>query len=934
MLALIGLVAMMMSFVPASTAAATPATDGNPDLPQQCGLDMTLIIDRSGSIGSANTTMSSAANALVSGLAGTGSQVQVISFSRTATALADGNGDSDNDDLADLEFVPAESLTVPTFPSDGWTNWDDALEMARRSPAGIAPLTVVLTDGNPTAYNNATPNGHGGSTTAGSSSSVEATALARAQVESNALKAAGSHILAVGIGSGINTANLRAISGDEQITTGGSVDFAEGDWTVVQFNQLKTLLEDFVKELCAPSINVTKTEVPLSGPERPGNGWDFTLDLSDEPSVWESPDQAASETSATLTTGEGKANFKWENATPDASVGATLTEAARPGWVLQDVTCQRKNFDTNVTTPVAVTPSTAPNGDVSWVIPDGLGPADSVNCAVTNRELAPAQIDVVKLTEPAGAAGEFDFELSSAGQVVDTASDLGHGDSASFTGLFPGTYAVAEQSAANYELTAASCDDLATDATEAVDPAALAVAEGEHWRCTFTNTADAGSITVVKNAVGADGTFSFESDVDGDFELTTTDGSASTGAIAVQTGTYSVVEEAADPWVLTSATCSDGSPVGAIAVAPGEDVVCTFTNTAPDPSIEVTKAASTTSVDEPGATVTFTVGITNSSVEPLTITEISDTVDGGTPIDVATLPGTCDDAIGTVLPAGGSTSCTFDLAVAGNGGDVVGDTVEVTATDSDGNEATDDADATVEVADVAPTIEVTKDAGVASVSEPGAAVTFTVTVTNTGPEPLEIDSLVDSVDGGPAIDLTETDAPLTATTCDSLGTLAAGATGTCTFTLPVEGQGGDTVGDVVTVVASDDDGNEVTDSAAASVEVLDVLPEVAITKTADRTNVPEPGDDVTFTFLIENQGDEAVEISSLVDSVFGDLAAPDVCDLAGDVLAPNDGTAGSGADTATCQITRFVGGNAGDQHRNVADGRRRRRRRQHRLGDR
>ena len=71
----------------ATIISATPAEDGNPDLPQRCGVDMTVIVDRSGSIGSQNDEVADAANALVSGLAGTGSSVQVISFSREATAL-------------------------------------------------------------------------------------------------------------------------------------------------------------------------------------------------------------------------------------------------------------------------------------------------------------------------------------------------------------------------------------------------------------------------------------------------------------------------------------------------------------------------------------------------------------------------------------------------------------------------------------------------------------------------------------------------------------------------------------------------------------------------------------------------------------------------------------------------------------------------------
>src|SRR6185369_14239674 len=44
-------------------------------------------------------------------------------------------------------------------------------------------------------------------------------------------------------------------------------------------------------------------------------------------------------------------------------------------------------------------------------------------------------------------------------------------------------------------------------------------------------------------------------------------------------GTFAVSEGAVSGWDLTSATCSDGSPVSAIVVSPGETVTCTFVNT-------------------------------------------------------------------------------------------------------------------------------------------------------------------------------------------------------------------------------------------------------------------------------------------------------------------------------------------------------------------
>jgi hypothetical protein len=52
---------------------------------------------------------------------------------------------------------------------------------------------------------------------------------------------------------------------------------------------------------------------------------------------------------------------------------------------------------------------------------------------------------------------------------------------------------------------------------------------------------------------------------------------------------YSVAETVPANWVLTSATCDDGSPVTNISVSPGETVTCTFTNTLQTGAIKVTK---------------------------------------------------------------------------------------------------------------------------------------------------------------------------------------------------------------------------------------------------------------------------------------------------------------------------------------------------------
>ncbi|MCZ7628049.1 MAG: DUF11 domain-containing protein [Microthrixaceae bacterium] len=293
-------------------------------------------------------------------------------------------------------------------------------------------------------------------------------------------------------------------------------------------------------------------------------------------------------------------------------------------------------------------------------------------------------------------------------------------------------------------------------------------------------------------------------------------------------------------------------------------------------------------VSEPGADVEFTFTVRNTSVEDVTITSLVDSVFGD-------LSAECGLA-GDVLAPGATTECKITRFVGGNAGHEHHNVVVVTGSDDEGNETTDEDDESVDVDDVLPTVEVTKEASVSEVSEPGADVEFTFTVRNTSVEDVTITSLVDSVFGDLSAE------------CGLAGdVLAPGATTECKITRFVGGNAGDVHHNVVVVTGSDDEGNETTDEDDESVDVDDVLPTVEVTKEASVSEVSEPGADVEFTFTVRNTSVEDVTITSLVDSVFGDLSAE--CGLAGDVLAP-------GA-TAECKITRFIAGNAGDLHENT-----------------
>jgi len=78
-----------------------------------------------------------------------------------------------------------------------------------------------------------------------------------------------------------------------------------------------------------------------------------------------------------------------------------------------------------------------------------------------------------------------------------------------------------------------------------------------------------------------------------------------------------------------------------------------------------------------------------------------------------------------------------------------------------------------------------------------------------------------------------------------------------------------------------------------------VIGEVTLIKTANPTEVPEPGGWVTYTYTIENTGTLDVTIDSLTDDQLGDLNGKGTCSLP-QTIAP--------LNSYTCEVTTFVTG--------------------------
>jgi hypothetical protein len=296
----------------------------------------------------------------------------------------------------------------------------------------------------------------------------------------------------------------------------------------------------------------------------------------------------------------------------------------------------------------------------------------------------------------------------------------------------------------------------------------------------------------------------------------------------------------------------------------------------PLPSISVAKTAVPASLTEPGGSFLFEVAVTNTGSSTVRITGLADDVYG----DVTTrLTSTCGTAPGTVLAPGGTYPCRFTGDFTGRAGDRQTDRVTATAVDDAGNVASAAATATVTLTVAPPSISVTKAAAPATRGEPGGAFTFTVAVANTGRHPVTVTSITDDVYGN-----------LNGRgTCAIAGTVAANGAYTCAFTGNFFGNAGARQTDTVAVAAVDDQGQTASASGRATVVITDVPPTITVDLEASPATRPEPGGTFTFDALVTNTSFETVTVTSLADSVGGDLNGRGTC-LTGATLAPNGGT--------------------------------------------
>ena len=217
------------------------------------------------------------------------------------------------------------------------------------------------------------------------------------------------------------------------------------------------------------------------------------------------------------------------------------------------------------------------------------------------------------------------------------------------------------------------------------------------------------------------------------------------------------------------------------------------------PQILLTKSATPSVLPESGGDSTFTFTVSNQTAETFYLSSLVDDKFGdlngkGTCVTPQTIAGM------------GSYSCSYTVRL-GNWTVVPFDnTATATGADDEGNQVSDSDSFRVTFTDLLPQVSLTKSANPTAVGGMGDYVNYTLTITNTGPEPVIVTSLTD-----PLITLSPTCLALIGQTIGIGGSLQ------CISNVYLVIGVGSSFTNTANVVVADNEGNAATSSASATI---------------------------------------------------------------------------------------------------------------------
>ncbi|SDJ09592.1 conserved repeat domain-containing protein [Frankineae bacterium MT45] len=292
------------------------------------------------------------------------------------------------------------------------------------------------------------------------------------------------------------------------------------------------------------------------------------------------------------------------------------------------------------------------------------------------------------------------------------------------------------------------------------------------------------------------------------------------------------------------------------------------------PAISITKTTDQAAY-RVGATVTYTITVTNTGNATLTPVNVAD----------ASTPG-CARSLGS-LAAGASTSytCTATAPVTGNS-----NTASVTGTDALNRSVTASATASVPV--IRPALTLVKSVTPTSVTAAGQSVSYSFKVTNSGDSTINSLSIADT--------LTAPAGPVPAITCP-VTTLAAAATTTCTATYTATQADVDNGSIANSAVANGLDivGGAVASNASTATVTIAKAPALTIRKTAAPTTVNSAGQTIAYSFVLTNTGNVTVHALALTDTFTAPAGPVPAITCPTTTLAPNASTTCSATYTTT-----------------------------------
>ena len=319
----------------------------NPVLPSTCGLDVALIVDLSGSVIPQLAALKQAAGTFVDSLVGTPSRMSLFSFADSSPA-AGGDNFPSLTSVSTQAQADAFKLRWNLWSGGGGTNWDRGIAVAGAAVDEF-DVAVMITDGNPSRE---------GDPFSGPGSYTRFKEVEAGIFSANLVKAQGSRMLAVGVGSGATDVdtrrNLAAISGP--VLYDGSnlteADYFQSD----NYTAAGSALRALALGNCVGSISVTKEIIPFGGDiddaEPAGGGWVFNGTGSTDVTFDNSPQ-------TTTDDGTGTVNLPL-TFTGETSGPVTVREIQQTGYTLAtqsgvNAVCFRRPANTTTPIPVTVT---------------------------------------------------------------------------------------------------------------------------------------------------------------------------------------------------------------------------------------------------------------------------------------------------------------------------------------------------------------------------------------------------------------------------------------------------------------------------------------------------------------------------------------------------------------------------------------------------